>query len=266
MQKEGNVHKMRSAVEKGEVSYFLPLGKEEVSMNDLIGKEIKLNYTGQINCIKCGRATKKSFAQGFCYPCFTTAPETEACVLKPELCQAHEGIARDMEYAEKHCLSDQFVYLSLTSGLKVGVTRHTQIPTRWIDQGAVRAIKLARTPNRYLAGKIEVELKAHLADKTNWRHMLTNQINWDIDLLEEKKRIAALLSAGLAQYLDGDDEIFEAKYPVSEYPQKVKSLNLDKTPEISGTLTGLKGQYIFLNGNEVMNIRKYGGYYLQMDY
>ena len=166
MEYTGNIKKMESR-HGGPICYHLPLGDHRVEMNALIGKELNLDYHDKINCIRCGRETRKSFAQGFCYPCFTTAPETEECVLRPELCQAHKGIARDMEYAQKHCLSEQVVYLSLTSGLKVGVTRHTQVPTRWIDQGAVKAIELARTPNRFYAGLIEVALKAHIQDKTN---------------------------------------------------------------------------------------------------
>ena len=166
----GNIRKMESF--HGEViNYFLPLGDQKVAMNELIGKSLSMEFQGQIHCIKCGRKTGKSFAQGFCYPCFTTAPETEECVLRPELCRAQEGVARDMEYAKQHCLGEHVVYLSFTSGVKVGVTRHTQVPVRWIDQGAIRAIEFARTPNRYTAGLLEVAMKAHIADKTNWRKL-----------------------------------------------------------------------------------------------
>ena len=141
------------------IQYFLPIGENKIFMNELIGRKIEFSFNGQINCIKCGRLTNKSFHQGYCFRCFRTAPETEECVLRPELCRAHEGIARDIEFAKNHCLKDHYVYLALTSGLKVGVTRKTQIPTRWIDQGATEAIIIAQTPNRYLAGVIEVNLK-----------------------------------------------------------------------------------------------------------
>ena len=163
----GSVRKMKSELSET-VKYSLPIGEKELEMNDFLGKEISLEYMGEIHCIKCGRKINKSFSQGFCYPCFTKAPETEECVLRPELCRAHVGVARDMEYATKHCLTEQVVYLSLTSGLKVGVTRGSQVPVRWIDQGAVKAIELARTPNRFTAGELEVALKAHMSDKTNW--------------------------------------------------------------------------------------------------
>ena len=175
-------------------------GRSDDRYEQASGQEISMQYKGRINCLKCGRETKKSFAQGYCYPCFTTAPETEECVLRPELCRAHEGIARDMDYAKKHCLIEHVVYLSLTSGLKVGVTRNTQVPTRWIDQGAVKALELARTPNRYTAGLIEVALKSHIADKTNWRKMLSGSDPGDMDLLKEKERLTGSDARGLMTF------------------------------------------------------------------
>ena len=189
----GNISKMESSREDI-VQYRLPLGNHKINMNELIGQNIQLEFRGQIHCIKCGRETRKSFAQGYCYPCFTTAPETEECVLRPELCRAQEGEARDMEYAEKHCLTDQVVYLSITSGLKVGVTRSTQVPTRWIDQGALRAIEFARTPNRYTAGLMEVAMKNHIADKTNWRKMLSGSDQGHMDLVKEKQRLKVMVT------------------------------------------------------------------------
>jgi hypothetical protein len=255
----GNIRKMETT--PGEVvQYILPLGEKRIEINALLGKEIGMEYTGTIHCIRCGRETSRSFAQGYCYPCFTTAPETEECVLRPELCRAHEGVARDMEYARSHCLIEHIVYLSLTSGLKVGVTRNTQVPTRWIDQGAVRAIELACTPNRYTAGLIEVALKKHIADKTNWREMLTGTGPEGIDLLVEKRRISGLFPGELNMYLSKEDGILEIGYPVMEYPRKVTGLNFDKEPGFRGILTGIKGQYLLLDRDRVINIRKFGGY------
>ncbi|NJM15800.1 MAG: DUF2797 domain-containing protein [Bacteroidales bacterium] len=194
----GNLQKMRT--EHGQpVQYYLQLGKEELHVNNWIGKELYIDYQGVINCIKCGRVTNKSFSQGYCYPCFLSAPETEECVLRPELCRAHEGIARDMEFATAHCLIDHYVYFAVSSGLKVGVTRNTQVPTRWIDQGANCAMPIARTPNRHTAGLIEVALKQHYADKTNWRKMLSGQYP-NIDLVQERDKVKALLHSELLLY------------------------------------------------------------------
>lgn len=261
----GNIRKMESRHEEL-VEYFLPLGSNKVDMNGLIGTELRMEYQDQIHCIKCGRETKKSFAQGFCYPCFTTAPETEECVLRPELCRAHEGVARDMAYAEKNCLTEQVVYLSLTSGLKVGVTRFSQVPTRWIDQGALQAIILARTPNRYSAGKIEVALKSHIQDKTNWRRMLSGSDTGELDMLAEKNRFKKLVPEDLSKYLSDEETVYDFHYPVQTYPEKIKSLNFDKEAAVSGILTGIKGQYLMFNDNRVINMRKFGGYLIRLSY
>ncbi|MEA3476758.1 MAG: DUF2797 domain-containing protein [Bacteroidota bacterium] len=262
MEYTGNIRKMEAFPEKV-IQYFLPVGKQKINMNELIGTPITMEYQGQIHCIKCGRETRKSFAQGYCYPCFTTAPETEECVLRPELCRAHEGVARDMDYAKHHCLSDQVVYLSLTSGIKVGVTRISQVPTRWIDQGAIRAIEFARTPNRFTAGLMEVALKDHIPDKTNWRKMLSGSDPGEVDLPMEKHRLAALVPQDLAPYITKDDQLVELEYPVLHYPEKIKSLNFDKDPLVSGVITGIKGQYLLLDQKRVINMRKFGGYLIR---
>lgn len=263
MESTGNIRKMRTEL-TNPVHYFLPLGEEEVYMNELIGKRVKIEFLGEINCIRCGRKTSKSFAQGYCFPCFRSAPETEECVLHPEMCRAHEGVARDMDYAAQHCLTDQVVYLSLTSGLKVGVTRISQVPYRWIDQGAVSAIELARAPNRYTAGLIEVFLKDHLDDKTNWRNMLKNELLFQGDLLSAKKEALSLLPGDFSVYGSGDDTITDIQYPVENYPEKVGSLNLDKDPLVEGLLTGIKGQYLIFGNDKVINIRKFGGYRVRL--
>lgn len=259
MEYRGNIKKMVSSREEV-IQYQLPLGELVVDMNPLLGQHIHLEFQGKINCIRCGRETAKSFAQGYCYPCFTSAPETEDCVLRPELCRAHEGMARDLEYAKNHCLIDHVVYISFTSGIKVGVTRNTQLPTRWIDQGAVAVIELARTPNRFLAGCVEVALKEHMNDKTNWRRMLTEIVPGSVDLVAEKERIAELVPEDLRQYLVQTDTVTDFSYPVVSYPEKVRSLNLDKDPVVSGVLTGIKGQYLMLDRSSVINMRKFGGY------
>lgn len=263
MEHTGNIKKMEVFKEEV-IKYSLPIGETKVAMNDLIGKAISMEYLGKIHCIRCGRETKRSFAQGYCYPCFTTAPETEECVLRPELCRAHEGVARDMKYAATHCLTDQVVYLSFTSGMKVGVTRLSQVPTRWIDQGAIRAIEFARIPNRYTAGLIEVAMKDHIADKTNWRKMLSGSDPGEIDLLAEKHRLSVLVQPELAGYISNDNRIWEMVYPVDQYPEKIRSLNFEKDRVISGVLTGIKGQYLMLDSNRVINMRNFGGYLIRL--
>lgn len=248
------------------VKYSLPVGPDLISLNELAGTSVRLEYLNKINCIHCGRETRQSFAQGYCYPCFISLPQTDACILHPEQCQAHLGISRDMEWSEQNCLRNHFVYLALSPGLKVGVTRESQVPVRWIDQGAWEAIKLAVTPNRYTAGTIEVELKKHLSDKTNWRHMLTGLRISDLDLRIEKKRIGSLLTEEMQQYIIEDDEIYTFEYPVEEYPAKIKTLDFDKDSTVEGVLMGIKGQYLIFQGGYVLNIRKFGGYLVDLYY
>ena len=265
MQLEGNILKMR--VEGvNPVQYFLPVGETEVEMNQLIGNKISMQFTGQINCISCGKQTKTSFGQGFCYNCMQTAPEASESVVRPELSKAHFGIARDMEWAEKHDLIDHFVYLAVSSEVKVGVTRVHQIPTRWIDQGASAAIRIAKTPNRHIAGVIEVFLKKFYSDKTDWREMLKNEVIPDIDLLQEKDKALQLLPAELRKYSETNDLVTQIVYPVLQYPQKLNSLSFDKQPMIAGKLAGIKGQYLIFADDSVLNIRKHNGYWLKIQY
>jgi len=261
----GNILKMRTVL--GDVvEYYLPVSSYEIKMNELIGAEIRISFTGEINCINCGNPTKRSFGQGYCYPCFISVPETEDCVLRPELCRAHEGLARDMEYASSHCLIDHFVYLADSGGIKVGVTRHTQVPVRWIDQGASSAICVARTPNRYIAGLIEVELKKFFPDRTNWRLMLTKAGGLHGALAEKKTVACEMLSPPMKKFITMDNTITCINYPVISYPIKVKSLALDKNPEIKGKIDGIIGQYIIIENAGVLNIRKHNGYKVEIEY
>ena len=260
---QGNILKMRTKYATP-VHYFLPVGEEEIDLNALIGTNITMHFEGQINCISCGKKTKRSFNQGFCYNCLQTAPEASESIVRPELSKAQFGIARDIEWAEKYDLIEHVVYLAASSEIKVGVTRHHQIPTRWIDQGASYAVKLAKTPNRHIAGIIEVFLKKHFTDRTNWQAMLKNKTVEHTDILKEKQKVKELLPRGLQKYFDPDDEITTIEYPVQNFPQKVKSIGFDKNPEIKGVLTGIKGQYLIFENQNVLNIRKHNGYFLKI--
>ncbi|PKR81517.1 DUF2797 domain-containing protein [Brumimicrobium salinarum] len=266
---KGELRKMPVKIVAGVIQYELIFydsatkDQQSIPLNKLIGQEIKFEFQNTIICKKCGRKTKTSFNQGFCYPCFKNAPESAECIIRPELCEAHLGKGRDIEWEEKHHNQPHIVYLAASDVIKVGVTRNTQIPTRWIDQGAVKAIKLAETPNRYLAGVIEVALKSQFTDKTNWRKMLRNDIDESIDLEEAKWELEELLPDDIAQYITDDDEPIDLSYPVMEYPQKINSINLDKSPTISGQLKGIKGQYIILDNNRVMNIRRHTSYQVE---
>lgn len=260
----GNLKKMKTQLDE-QVKYELLLSNP-VMMNSLLGKDITLNWLGTINCQKCGKITKKSFGEGFCYNCFVSAPEAAECIIRPELCRAHLGEGRDPKWEEEHHNRPHVVYLAASSAVKVGITRMEQVPTRWIDQGASSAIKLAITPNRFEAGVLEVALKDVFTDKTHWQRMLKNDIDPFIDLVEEKWSLEEHLPSDLVDQFTDDDEVIEINYPVLQYPNTVKSLTFDKEPKITGKLKGIKGQYLIFEGGKVLNIRKHTGYYVEVEY
>lgn len=271
----GVLRKMRtSADDNNTVCYTLPIGDELLDINGLIGKEVTLTYSGDIHCVHCNRKTKKSFNQGYCYPCLISLAQCDSCIIKPEKCHYHEGTCREPEWGEAHCFSDHFVYLANTGTIKVGITRQVtqSISSRWMDQGATQATVMLRVPDRLTSGLVETLCKDHIADKTNWRTMLKGKPD-DVDLTQVKtelmEKIEGELEAlkqekGLQAVSEVDGAIHDIHYPVEAYPVKIKSLNLDKEPAFSGTLQGVKGQYWMLDEDRVINIRKFAGYNVQI--
>jgi len=255
------------------VQYRMRFGEEGfVEMAPLLDRPIELTFEGTINCLHCGRKTSKSFNQGFCYPCFTRLPQCDSCIVKPEKCHYHEGTCRDPAWGERNCFAPHVVYLANSSGLKVGITRRQQVPTRWIDQGAVQALPILEVDNRLHSGLIEQIFAAHVSDKTNWRAMLKGDIP-ELNLAAERDRLLALCSAPLAELRArfGNDAIRELpqqsavriEYPVLSHPHKVVTFNFDKQPQVKGTLLGIKGQYLILDTG-VINIRKFGAYQVSL--
>lgn len=252
------------------VEYQLPLDDEHISLNKYIGDEIKLEYLGEIHCIECGRKTNKSYSQGFCYPCFKSLAKCDMCIVKPETCHYHLGTCRQPEWGEEHCMQDHYVYLANSSGIKVGITRGSQIPTRWIDQGASEALPIFKVSNRLLSGKLEEILKNHVADRTDWRKMLKGTP----EAMDLSEKCFELIKAseieineiereyGKSEITLLDEKQVSIEFPVDKYPEKIKPLNLDKTPVVEGVLLGIKGQYLILDSG-VINIRKYAGYLVE---
>ncbi len=250
------------------IDYWLTLDDHELHLNPLIGQQVNLAYTGQIACVHCGKPTRKSFNQGYCYPCFTRLAQCDLCILKPEQCHFHKGTCREPEWAENFCFQPHIVYLANASGIKVGITRINQIPDRWIDQGAIQALPVLKARSRYISGLAEVIIARHVSDKTSWQKMLKNQTeHQDLTAWREKLLNDCATELEAIRQSHGDDalielseaEQLELNYPVSVYPDKVKSFNLDKTPTITGTLLGIKGQYLLFDSG-VINIRKFSGY------
>jgi len=267
----GNIEKMRVEADEP-VKYFLPIGDQELPMNPLIGHKLHIHYTGTINCIACGRKTSKSFNQGYCFPCMRTLARCDTCIVRPELCHYDQGTCREPDWGERNCLQTHLVYLANSSGIKVGITRKSQIPTRWIDQGASQALPLLEVPDRHTAGLVEVVLKTCVSDRTDWRKMLKGAPEGR-DMGEEAQKVFAQCESQVTQLEKqlGDKQLVRVNkptvlfsYPVEAYPEKINSLNLDKEPDINSVLIGIKGQYLIFESG-VINIRKYAGYEITIE-
>lgn len=269
VQLQGQLEKMAiSATTDGAAHYELVLGKTRTGLNALLGQTVQLDYQGAIHCSACGRRTKTSFAQGYCYPCFTSLAQCDSCMMSPEKCHFHLGTCREPDWAEQVCFNEHIVYLANSSGLKVGITRATQMPTRWLDQGAVQALPIARVATRRLSGLLEDLFRREVADKTNWRALLKGDAPL-LNLAAERDRLFGQFSGELLalqrEHGPAAIQLLEATtgqhfhYPVLQYPAKIVSLNLEKTPQVRGRLLGLKGQYLLLDSG-VINLRKYTSY------
>ena len=267
----GIVRKMRSRLSLP-VSYSARLGDNEIALNPLIDQQLKLIFSGSIYCIHCNRKTNKSFNQGYCYPCFQKLAQCDSCIIHPERCHFEQGSCREPAWGEKYCMQDHIVYLANSSGLKVGITRATQVPTRWIDQGATQALAIMRVRSRLQSGTLEMAFKQHVADKTNWRDMLKGKAA-ELDMAGERDRLLAACEEDVKELmarfgffaisvLKGIDAV-SIDYPVQAYPEKITSLNFDKEPVVSGTLKGIKGQYLIFDSG-VINLRRFSGYEVEL--
>lgn len=262
MQYEGVLQKMQT--EQGTpIQYYLVFKNDFLNINQVLGKTLTINFIKH-QCLNC-RLDKTIYRQGFCKSCFFDIPSAGDWIMRPELSTAHlDKEDRDLAYEKKVQLQPHIVYLANSSNVKVGVTRKTQVPTRWIDQGAHEAIEIVEVPNRYLAGITEVALKEHISDKTNWRKMLTNTIV-DESLLDWKQKLKTFIpDEALEFYIDNNTET-HLQFPVQQYPEKVKSLNLEKEQQYSGVLKGIKGQYLIFEDQTVFNIRGNEGLYVNLN-
>ncbi len=266
----GALRKMTAQLDtQGKVNYQLPIGEQLLPLNELIGKTLNLSYHQHISCSHCGKKTNKSFSQGYCFPCMRKLAQCDMCIMKPETCHFEQGTCREPEWGKTNCFIPHYVYLANTSGLKVGITRHTQIPTRWIDQGATQALPIFRVSTRLQSGLVEIALAEFIADKTNWRTMLKGNAE-PIDLINKAKSLVPMINEKLddirLKFGEGAvellaEEVIDLSFPVEEFPTKITSFNFDKNPEVSGTLMGIKGQYLLFD-NGVINIRKFSSYHV----
>ncbi|WP_339755970.1 DUF2797 domain-containing protein [uncultured Winogradskyella sp.] len=245
------------------IQYYLVFENDFIHINQLLNKTIEMKLVGH-QCLSCG-LDRPIYRQGFCKTCFFDKPLAGDWIMRPELSTAHLGKEdRDLEYEKKVQLQPHIVYLANSSNVKVGVTRKTQVPTRWIDQGAHEAVEIVEAPNRYLAGITEVALKNYVADKTNWRKMLKNDID-DENLLEWRQRLKQYIPDEAKDYFIENNPETHLHFPVEHYPKKPTSLNLKKQLEYSGKLVGIKGQYLIFEDNTVFNVRANEGLVVEMN-
>ncbi|TDF85615.1 DUF2797 domain-containing protein [Pseudomonas sp. H9] len=266
----GSISKMSARLDAPVVQYAFRLGEQEVPVNPLIGKTVRLEYLGAIHCTHCGRKTKTSFSQGYCYPCMTKLAQCDTCIMAPEKCHYDQGTCREPSWGEQFCMTDHVVYLANSSGIKVGITRASQLPTRWLDQGASQALPIVRVATRQQSGLVEDLFRSQVADRTNWRALLKGDAE-AVDLIAVRKQLFDSCAEGFSalQARFGlqaiqpltDAQVLEIRYPVEAYPSKIVSFNLDKNPVAEGTLLGIKGQYLIFDTG-VINIRKYTAYQL----
>ena len=240
------------------INYQLPIGEHLIPLNQLLNKKIKIEFLNEIHCLNCGRLTKKSFHQGYCYPCFTVLAKCDRCQTNPEICHYHQGSCREPDWGKEHCFINHTIYLANSSGLKIGITRTYQQITRWIDQGAFQAIAIGEVNSRLDSGEVEMAIKKHLPDKTNWRNMLKGSPNV-IDMEKEKEKTLKYWPGGVKLMPPINPKTHSFEYPVLKYPDKVISHDLNKENKLEGLLLGIKGQYLILD-KVVINLRKHSGY------
>lgn len=263
MQYEGILTKMQT--EPGSpIQYYMVFENSFLNVNQLLGKQFEINFMGY-SCLNCSKK-KKIWRMGFCYDCFYSTASAGDWIMRPELSTAHLGVAdRDLDFETKAQVQPHIVYLAAASDIKVGVTRKTQVPTRWIDQGASQAMPIIEVPNRYLAGITEVALKNHMSDKINWKKMLLNDIS-PIDLSSQRAFVRPLLPEEVQEYFEATEEkLYNLEYPVLEYPKKISTLNLVTTPIFQGRLIGIKGQYLIFEDGTALNVRAYEGFAVQIN-
>ena len=239
------------------VQYYLDLESDFINMNQLLNRNLEIAFV-KYRCMNC-HIEKEIYRQGFCKNCFFDIPSAGDWIMRPELSKAHLGEEdRDLAYEKSVQLQPHIVYLANSSNVKVGVTRKQQVPTRWIDQGAHEAIEIVEVPNRYLAGITEVALKAHVADKTNWRKMLKNDIE-EVDLKSWQHKLKVFIPEEAQEYFIENNSETQINFPVHQYPETPKSLNIAKEQSYTGKLVGIKGQYLIFEDQKVFNIRSNEG-------
>ena len=269
-----HLRKMRTTLsEGGEAQYVLPLYdnldlKGELNLNECVGKQVRLHATGDIRCILHGEKLNKTFGEGLCWNGFQDSSNASPCIIHPELCKAHEGIALrgDMEWERNNHLIPHIVYLSFTSGVKVGVTSERNLLSRWVDQGARQGLVFARVPYRQLAGEFEVMLKEHVSDKSNWKGMLQPMFSESSNLLQMKENLLFEIPDAFQDFIDDEDKIWNIQFPCEDRPVNPKTWKLAPENVYEGKLKGIVGQYLIFENQQVLNIRSHAGHEVELNF
>lgn len=287
MEHQGICHKMHAHVleqpesfnntQLANVEYQFILDREKIDFPFQLGQELEIETTHNIYCVSCGSKTPKSYSQGHCFKCFKTKASCDMCIMKPETCHYDLGTCREDSFAREVCFQPHIVYLANSSGLKVGITRLGQMPTRWLDQGATQALPIMQVGSRRLSGQLEIMFGSLVADKTDWRKLLKGEAE-PLDLTQIRDQLVERFAPDIRSIRDqfsqklefnetvdylAEEQTRQFMYPVAQYPEKIKSHNLDKSSTIRGVLQGIKGQYLILDTG-VINIRKYTGYEIKI--
>lgn len=248
------------------IQYDIVAGDSSQSLNELIGAELTIRFTGTKCCIACGRKVNKLFQNGYCFPCVRALAECDLCIVKPHECHFANGTCRDPSFGLHQCMIPHFVYIAWSSGYKVGLTRKGRQFKRWMDQGATEAMVIAEVPTRRTAGELEVEIAQFMNDKTDWRKMLRGDSRPERAIEDVFRDVVERINPTFSDYiLSGPQEVKRFQYPrLKGLEVNLKSMNLDKQPIITDTLKGIKGQYLLFDTG-VLNVRKFSGYHVELE-
>lgn len=237
-----------------------------LDVNALLGRVLDIEYLEHIACCHCGRRTRKSFAQGYCYPCFRSLARCDLCVVSPDRCHYAAGTCREPEWGESFCMQPHLVYLANSTGPKVGITRRGAERGRWLDQGATQGLVIMEAPTRHLAGLAEVAVGRYLTDRTDWRALVRGDAEpVDLPLLRDRLR-----------RLDADDPLVDDQvrwapdyaplalsYPILRYPSRIRRFRLERDRRVRATLVGVKGQFLLFDQG-VLNVRQHTGFHVRL--
>ena len=232
-------------------------------LNAVLGRGVEIRFLDRITCRYCASVTKKSYGEGYCYPCFKHLARCDLCVVSPDRCHYHLGTCREPTWGESFCMQPHRVYLANTTGPKVGITRAGHELVRWIDQGASQGLLMCAARTRRLAGLVEVSFAEHITDRTDWRRLVSRDTA-PVDLMglrEELKSKLGPLPEGVS-WLQGQAPI-TLRYPMRRYGGKIRRLLLNKEPVVRGNLLGVKGQFLLFD-HGVFNVRQHTSYHVRV--